>query len=178
MKSSGYGNDSGDRRVSSQRKTAVWGIIWFSGIIVLALTDQYTKYLAQYYLKGQPSVPLIRGVLELSYLENRGMAFGMLKGGRILFLALCVVFLVALFYAFIRIPKEKKYLPLIVIGAVLGGGAAGNFIDRLIRGYVVDFIYISLINFPVFNLADIYVVCGGAALVFALIFVYKEGVSI
>lgn len=164
--------------MKSSFKTVRWGIPWLLSITALVLADQYTKYLAQHDLKGNPAISLIPGVLELSYLENRGMAFGMLEGGRILFLALCAVFLAALFYAFLRIPKERGYLPLIVTGAVLGGGAVGNFIDRLLRGYVVDFIYISLINFPVFNLADIYVVCGGIALVLILIFGYKEGDSV
>ena len=68
--------------------------------------------------------------------------------------------------------SEKGYS--VITGAVLFGGAAGNFIDRLFRGYVVDFIYFSLIDFPVFNIADIYVVCGGIVLVFLVVFKYKD----
>lgn len=75
---------------------------------------------------------------------------------------------------FFRVPQNSYYVPLITVTAVLAGGAAGNLIDRILRGYVVDFIYFSLIDFPVFNVADIYV-CGGIALVLIVIFKYKDG---
>ena len=113
---------------------------------------------------------LITGVLELQYLENRGMAFGMLQGRQMLFLVLCIAFCAVMLWLFFRIPKTGYYIPLILAGGILTGGAAGNFIDRAFRGYVVDFIYVSLIDFPIFNLADIYVVCGGIALVMLVLF--------
>lgn len=151
------------------------GLAFCTGILLLIAVDQITKYLAAVFLKGSKGIFLIPGVLKLQYLENRGMAFGMLQGKQILFLIFCIVFFALIFCVYIRIPKNRYYLPLIMIGAVLAGGAAGNFIDRLFRGYVVDFIYFSCIDFPVFNVADIYVVCGGIALVLAVVFRYREG---
>lgn len=147
---------------------------WLGGILALVFADQAVKYWAIVSLKGTSGITLIPGVLELQYLENRGMAFGMLQGRQMLFLVLCVIFCIALLWLFFRIPKTGYYFPLILVGGILAGGAAGNFIDRAFRGYVVDFIYISLIDFPVFNLADIYVVCGGIALVILIIFRYKD----
>ncbi|MBU5481486.1 signal peptidase II [Blautia sp. MSJ-19] len=150
------------------------GLLWSAGILVLVFADQLTKYLAITRLKGTSGIPLIPGILELQYLENRGMAFGMLQGRQILFIGLCTLFLIFLFWFFFKVPKTAFYCPLILIGAILAGGAAGNFIDRIFRGYVVDFIYIALIDFPVFNLADIYVVCGGIVLVFLVLFRYRD----
>lgn len=117
--------------------------------------------------KGQPSVSLIPGVLELHYLypENRGIAFGMFQGSVLFFAIVSVLFLGVILYAWIRIPKERFYLPLLTIATVLAAGALGNFIDRFFRGYVIDFIYFSLIDFPVFNLADVYVVVSGIFLI-------------
>ena len=66
------------------------------------------------------------------------------------------------------------YRPLLYTAAIVFAGAMGNFIDRVFRGYVVDFIYFSLIDFPTFNVADIYVTCGITVMVFLMFFRYKE----
>ncbi|MDO4275001.1 MAG: signal peptidase II [Eubacteriales bacterium] len=145
-----------------------------ASIVILTLLDQYTKILALSGLKGQDSVVLIKGVLELKYLENRGIAFGMFQGKIPFFVILCIIFFGTVVYAFIRIPKKRYYLPLMLIGYILTAGALGNFIDRVFRGFVVDFIYFSLIDFPIFNLADIYVVVSGVLLVLFVCFKYKE----
>lgn len=142
--------------------------------LLLTLLDQLTKYLAIHFLKGQESVVLIPGALELSYLENRGMAFGMLQGRLLFLIGICLIFFAGVLYVLWRMPKEPDYLPLAGVLLVLVSGAAGNFIDRVFRGYVVDFIYFSLIHFPTFNLADIYVVCGGIFLVLLVCFKYKD----
>ena len=125
-------------------------------MILLVAADQVAKWLSYLYLKGQLSISLIPGVLELHYLypENRGIAFGMFQGSVLFFAIVSVLFLGVILYAWIRIPKERFYLPLLTIATVLAAGALGNFIDRFFRGYVIDFIYFSLIDFPVFNLAD------------------------
>ena len=143
-------------------------------LLFLVLLDQGTKYFAIRYLKGNSGFPLIKNVLMLRYLENRGMAFGLLQN-QILFLVLiCVVFFAAIIYLLIKIPATVYYRPLFFTAVVVFTGALGNFIDRVFRGYVVDFIYFSLIDFPVFNVADIYVTCGIVALVFLMFFRYKE----
>ncbi|MGN8630642.1 signal peptidase II [Blautia sp. HCP3S3_G3] len=153
------------------------GICALTGILsVLLLTflDQYTKYLAQRFLADRSSHVLIQGVLELKYLENTGIAFGLLEGKRVLFLVICILFFFLGVYLFIKIPKETYFIPLFLILFLMLSGAAGNFIDRVWRGYVVDFIYFSLIDFPVFNFADIYVVCGSMLLVLFVCLKYKE----
>lgn len=119
--------------------------------------DQFTKYLAVLYLKDRPPIPLIDGVLELRYLENRGAAFGVLQNQKIFFVIMTCLVMAAVLYVLWKMPVTKKYRLLHVLGAVLMAGALGNFIDRLRLDYVVDFVYISLIDFPIFNVADMYV---------------------
>lgn len=119
--------------------------------------DQFTKHLAVVNLKGQTPVVLIPGVLELRYLENRGAAFGVLQNQKVFFVIMTCLVLVFLAYALWRMPDRKKYRLLHVMGGILAAGALGNFLDRLRLNYVVDFIYISLIDFPIFNVADMYV---------------------
>lgn len=121
------------------------------------LADQFTKQLAVTHLKGQQPIVLIPGVLELRYLENRGAAFGMLQNQKVFFVIMTCLVLVFLIYALWRMPDQKKYRLLHVMGGILAAGALGNFLDRLRLDYVVDFIYISLIDFPIFNVADMYV---------------------
>lgn len=146
-------------------------------VVVIALLlglDQWTKYLAVTHLKDQPNIVLIRGVLELEYLENRGAAFGVLQNQQWLFSVLTVVFLAFACFVLWRLPKTRHFLPAYWVFVVLTAGALGNFIDRLVQKYVVDFVYFSLINFPVFNVADIYVSLSAAAFFVLVIFIYKE----
>lgn len=150
---------------------------WIRGcIIILLLTilDQGSKSLVLAQLKDQPDISLIPGVLQLRYLENRGMAFGLFEGKIPVFVILCLLFLV---YLSMYMPESRKtdiICPLSVTALVMVSGALGNFIDRVCRGYVVDFIYFSLIDFPVFNIADMYVVCSGILLVMLVCFRYKN----
>jgi len=148
----------------------------FAGWLCLFLLDQFTKHQAAVYLKGKDDIRLIPGVLHLTYLypENRGIAFGMMQGGTAVFAVLTVILAAAILYAIVRMPKTRYYLPLMITCTLLLAGAAGNFADRVLRGYVIDFIYFILIDFPVFNLADIYVVTGGILLAFTGIFVYRN----
>ena len=157
-------------RTNTHQKISAVSCLIFDILLMLVLVaaDQIAKRLAYVYLKKQPSISLIPGVLELHYLypENRGIAFGMFQGS--------ILFLGVIVYAWIHIPKERFYLPLLMIAAVLSSGALGNFIDRFFRGYVIDFIYFSLINFPVFNLADIYVVVSGILLILFVCTKYRD----
>ena len=150
---------------------------WIRGcIIILLLTilDQGSKSLVLAQLKDQPDISLIPGVLQLRYLENRGMAFGLFEGKIPVFVILCLLFFV---YLSMYMPESRKtdiICRLSVTALVMVSGALGNFIDRVCRGYVVDFIYFSLIDFPVFNIADMYVVCSGILLVMLVCFRYKN----
>lgn len=143
-------------------------------MILLFAADQYTKSLAVQYLKEQPSIKLIPGVLELYYLENRGMAFGLLQDQYWLFAVMTVLFLIVIVITFHKIPKTNRFIPLFAVLTVLTAGAVGNFYDRFLNHYVVDFIYVSLINFPIFNVADIYVTVSVAAFLLLYLLYYKD----
>ena len=143
-------------------------------IIGLILIDQLSKVWALSALRGTEGIVVIPNVFELSYLENRGAAFGILQDHQIFFVLITVAAAVILTWIYRRIPQTKKYIPLRISYALIMAGAFGNLIDRVFRGYVIDFIYFSLIDFPVFNMADIYVVCSGIFLVFCVCFKYKD----
>ena len=146
----------------------------FLGLAALVLADQFTKYIAVIHLKDQPAIPIIDNVLELNYLENRGAAFGMLQNQKIFFVFVAILILIVIGYVLIKAPEKKKYTILHVLLVMIASGALGNMIDRLRFEYVVDFISFVLINFPIFNVADIYVTVATVALVILLLFVYKE----
>ena len=154
----------------NQGKWLVLGI----GILLLTALDQFTKHLAVLYLKGQQSVPLVKQVFELTYVENRGAAFGILQNHRGFFLLLTGVALAAMVWVYWKLPAKKKYIPLEAVLLALMSGAIGNMIDRGFQGYVVDFFYFKLIDFPVFNVADIYVTVSCMLAMALLLFVYKE----
>lgn len=144
------------------------------GICALIALDQYTKYLAVIHLKDKPAYNIINGVLELNYLENKGAAFGMLQNQKAFFIFVAVVTLSVIGYVLFKVPDRKKYGILHFLLSLIAAGAIGNMIDRIRFDYVVDFIYFVLINFPIFNVADIYVTVSTVVLVFLLLFVYKE----
>lgn len=150
-----------------------WMKICLSLLFLVAL-DQLTKWLTLLHLKGQNPIVIIRDVLELRYIENRGAAFGMLQNKQGLFLLITIFVILAILFYIPRIPEEKKYLWIRICFLFVAAGAVGNMIDRVIRKYVVDMIYFKLIDFPVFNVADIYVTVSMFALVFLLFFYYKE----
>ena len=151
--------------------------LFFFDFLLLAFLvaiDQLTKYAAVQNLKGKPAIPLIDGILELNYLENRGATFGLLQNQKNFFVLVAIVFLVVIFYVLVKAPKEKKYDKLNLLLMIIASGAVGNLIDRLRADYVVDFIYIVLIDFPIFNVADMYVTFSAALLVIQVLFVYGD----
>lgn len=143
-------------------------------LLLLVAADQYTKYIAVQRLKNQPAYSIINGVLEFNYLENRGAAFGMLQNQKVFFVFVSVIFLCVIAYVLVKMPPEKKYNRIHVLLVMIASGAIGNLIDRLRLDYVVDFIYIVLINFPIFNVADMYVTFSTALLIIQVLFVYKD----
>ncbi len=155
----------------TKKHTIITGII--SLIFILAV-DQGTKFLAIARLKDQPAIPLIEGVLELQYLENYGAAFGILQNQRWLFIVLCGVFLLVAAYFYLCLPLRKDYWLFRLMTILLAAGAVGNLVDRVARGYVVDFIYFSLIDFPIFNIADCCVVIGGILMLLNVLVFYRN----
>lgn len=149
-------------------------IVYTILILFLITIDQFTKYLAVINLKGHSPVVIIDGVFELLYLENEGAAFGILQQRKVLLIGVTSLLLIALIWFLIRIPYEKKFNLLKIILILFISGAVGNLIDRIRYNYVVDFFYFKPINFPVFNVADIYVTTAAAAFAIAILFFYKE----
>lgn len=143
-------------------------------IILLTAADQYLKYLAVLRLKDQSPYVLIDGILELHYLENKGAAFGMLENKRTLFIFMSVVMLTVIFYVLFKLPRQKKYRIWQVFLCLICAGAAGNMIDRIRYDYVVDYIYFKIIDFPVFNLADILITIGTVLFFIVVLFFVKE----
>lgn len=142
-------------------------------VVIGIIIDQYTKFLAVSHLKEAP-IPIIDGVFELHYLENRGAAFGMLQNQQWFFLITGTILLVAVTILYIRMPFLKRLVPLRICIVLITAGAIGNMIDRIRLNYVIDFLYFKLINFPIFNVADIYVTVSTFIVIILILFYYKE----
>lgn len=156
-------------------KTKTRQIIWFIIGVVLAISlDQWTKWLAVQHLKDQASIPIWEGVFELAYVENPGAAFGMLEGKQGFFFVIAVVVMAATVYVMWKMPLSKHYVPLYVCAILICAGAIGNMIDRISQGFVVDFFYFKLIDFPVFNVADCYVVVATFSLILLTMLFYSD----
>ena len=140
-------------------------LIWF---------DQWTKALAVKHLMNQEPFVLIPGVFQLRYLENRGAAFGMMQGKMMFFVVIAAVVTVAVGYLYFKLPWNQRFHPLRGIGLFISAGAVGNMIDRVSLGYVVDFFYFELIDFPIFNVADIYVTVATAVMAILILCFYNE----
>lgn len=160
--------------MTEKKPVLIKGILALLTTVILIAFDQFTKYFAVLQLKNQSPVILVQKVFQLQYLENSGAAFGMLEGKKFFFLAVTIVFLIAACFIFYKLPLDKKFKPLRVVLVFLASGAIGNMIDRLLHNYVIDFFYFEIINFPIFNVADIYVTLSAITLFVLLLFYYKE----
>ena len=158
----------------NKQNKAVSAVIFIVVCAILIAFDQLTKRLAVSGLKNGRFIDIVKGVFGLEYVENRGAAWGMMSGARIFFVVIALVLCVVIFLLYLRIPKGKRYLPLRILSVLLFSGAVGNLIDRLLNGYVVDFLSFYLIHFPVFNVADCYVTVSVILLAIFLLFFYKD----
>lgn len=140
----------------------------------LLLADQYTKWLAISHLKGQEPFVIISRVLEFSYLENTGAAFSSFAGRQTLLICLTTVVTLLLLWKYLTLPGGRRFVPMRFCMLLIISGAVGNLIDRVSRNYVVDFIYFVPIDFPKFNVADIYITVGVAILALLLFFYYQD----
>ncbi len=146
--------------------------LWIAIMVLAVFLDQITKYLTILFLKPIDTLPIIKDVIHLTYVENTGAAFGMMKDARWLFMTVSTVAIIALLiYLFKK--KTQSKLENLAIAFIVGGGI-GNMIDRIFLGYVVDMIDFRLINFAVFNVADSFV-CVGAGLL--MLYIILTGVQ-
>ena len=172
----------------TKTKSYLFAAIGF--LLTLAL-DQWTKYLASTILRRLESFSLISGVFELRYLrlesfslisgvfelrylENRGAAFGIMQNRQIVFVVGGIIILAVILYLYQKMPFTPHYRPLRICAVLLASGAVGNMIDRVKLDYVVDFFYFRLIDFPIFNVADCYVVIACILFVVLILFYYKD----
>ena len=130
-------------------------MLWIILLVLIIFADQLSKWLVVAYLQGKESVYLIKGVLRFTYVENDGAAFGMLDDHRWVFLVLSTVMIIALIFYIVKYKPSSKWVMTSLI--LIVGGGIGNMIDRILLGYVIDFI--DFCAFPnlwrwVFNIAD------------------------
>lgn len=138
-------------------------------IIAGIFIDQFTKYIALLEIRTKMQIPIIPGVFSLYYTENTGMAFSAFSNHTEILVAVTAVSMALLLIILLRNLKNDAFVGKLSICMMLTGGLSNAF-DRIVRGYVIDFLYIDLINFPVFNFADILITVGAALFVVSVLF--------
>ncbi|WMJ23115.1 signal peptidase II [Paludicola sp. MB14-C6] len=136
-------------------------------LLIIGL-DQLFKELAIIYLSPIATHPIIEDIFHLTYVENKGAAFGIMQGKKIFLIGVTFLVIIAAI-VFILMNKVKSNFFLWSLALIIGGGV-GNLIDRAFRGFVVDYLDVRLINFAVFNFADCCVVVGTILVMIYLIF--------
>lgn len=155
------------------KKYLLTNLIFSAMFILLLLLDRLTKKWASLTLmKGD--IEVIPDVLTFHYLENRGAAWGILPNAFWLFFMITILVVGAMILYYSRIPFTRHFWYLRFTIILLISGAIGNFIDRAFWHYVVDFIYVKAIHFPVFNIADCYVCIAAVLLIHSFLFFYKD----
>lgn len=139
-------------------------------IVIGLILDRITKI---YAINNLIEKPYNGTLLNFTYLENRGAAFGILQDSRLFFIILTLAIVAVLVYYFIKNYKKNPIILNIALAMIISG-AIGNFYDRLFQGYVVDFIEFAFIKFPVFNIADIFVTIGSLLMIIYLLFLEES----
>lgn len=159
--------NSGTRKKKTYSKVFVW-------IVFLTILDRLAKMAADQFLKFQKPFVIIKDVFQLEYLENKGAAFGIFQNRQEIFCLITILALIGMTFLFVKMPDSSRYRPMNICYILFMAGALGNFIDRILLGYVIDFFYFKWINFPIFNVADIYVTTAVILLLVLVLFYYKE----
>ena len=153
-------------------------LIWLAVIIVTVFLDQLTKYLTVLHLKPIDTLPIIEDVFHLTYVENTGAAFGMMKDARWVFMITSTLAIIGILGYMIHryyVKKEKLHWAEALSLSLIVGGGIGNMIDRTMLGYVVDMIDCRFINFAVFNVAESFVCIGaGLMILYLIVLTVKE----
>lgn len=156
--------------MSKSVKNIVYGII----CILLVAIDRISKVLVVQNLQGKENLVIIKNIFELEFLANSGAAFSSFLGKRGFLITISTVIMLFCIFEFLRIPATKRYAGLRITFLLLVSGAIGNLIDRALTGFVVDFFYFVPINFPRFNVADVYITVAMVMLIVQFIFIYKD----
>ena len=136
----------------------------FSTALIIILFDQITKFLIRINFQLNETFPIIKNIFRLTYIHNFGAGFGILQQQKWILIFISLIVIGVIFYYFDRI-KDKEILLQVLVGFVLGG-TIGNLIDRIIYGFVIDFIDFRI--WPIFNVADSFVTIGVIGLIIYL----------
>lgn len=155
-------------------KTLGYFLVNLISIVVLLVLDQWTKQLASTHLKGSSGISIIKDVFELYYLENRGVAFGMMQNQKPIIITVGLIMMIVVFFFMFRVKEAKNAAFARVCLILIAAGGIGNMIDRLCNDFVTDFFSFVLIHFPIFNVADIYIVVGTILLSLYILFFSED----
>lgn len=158
-----------------KKKKPIDYILYWAIMISVVALDMITKFISYAKLRLVDTVPIIKGVIHFTYVENRGAAFGMLKDHRWVFISISSVVIAAII-AYLFLGHADSRLMEVSL-CLLAAGGLSNMIDRVSLGYVVDFIDFRLINFAVFNVADSCVCIGAGLMVLYLILEMKKEIE-
>ena len=140
--------------------------LYFAISFFILVLDLFTKHIVQKNMVPHKSIPVIKNVFHITYVQNTGAAFSILKGKTFLFTVVSSIVIVIITLVLIKLPAKHKAFGIVM--ALILGGAMGNFIDRLRFGYVVDFLDFRV--WPVFNIADCAIVIGVLILAYLITF--------
>ncbi len=160
-----------------KRAGIVFGeIVLIAGLIWI---DQLVKNWAYISLKEAASIPIIRGIFQLTYAQNIGAAFSILENAKWFFILTALIITAVILFSIIRIVshpkfsmKDKSTAITLVLFAMIVAGALGNVIDRIMYGFVIDMFDFVLIHFPIFNVADSYIVV--AVIILGILLIVKK----
>ena len=142
----------------------------FAVILGIVAIDQLIKYVVVNTLAIGQSIPVIDGVFHFTYVQNFGAAFSILQHRQAFLILLTGAVMIAVLFVLLRHIRTFDVMTIISLAMIVGGGV-GNIIDRVRLGYVIDFLDVRLIQFPVFNFADCCIVIGAfLLLISALLF--------
>ena len=147
-------------------------MLFYIVTVLLILADQLSKFLTVRYLKPVSTVAVIDGIFSLTYVENKGAAFGILQNARWVFIVATIAAIIAMVWYKRKFKPQGKVINTSL--CLLLSGALGNMIDRIFLGYVVDMLEVTFIDYPVFNVADCFVVVGAILMCVYILFIYKE----
>lgn len=130
-------------------------------IIICVLLDQITKYIVTANMALADTIQIIKNFFRITYVQNTGAAWSFMAGNRIFFIFITLAILLILIYMLIK--KENLSKKEGILFGILIGGILGNMIDRILYGYVIDFLDFNFggYDFPVFNVADTFIVLSG-----------------